>query len=157
MDVGGVSEYLDVFKSELPVSECTDIHLVGRWVTSCRPAAHAHLRFRVEAQSKTMTLSEKAVKDLAQYNVEMQELERIIAHEHRLKTFMNTKNQERADEDPQDISRRQGWYPAAPSGYRASSQNVMAHLRFNEVSPHSQDFCYFLSRLELKVCSPGTF
>ncbi|XP_035238609.1 coiled-coil domain-containing protein 114-like isoform X2 [Anguilla anguilla] len=62
---------------------------------------------RVEAQCKTVTLNEKAVKDLAQYNVEMQELERIIAHEHRLKTFMNVKNQERADEDAQDLSRKQ--------------------------------------------------
>ncbi|XP_061114616.1 outer dynein arm-docking complex subunit 1-like isoform X2 [Conger conger] len=62
---------------------------------------------RVEAQSKTVTLNEKAVKDLAQYNVEMQELERIIAHEHRLKTFMNIKNQERADEEAQDQSRKQ--------------------------------------------------
>ncbi|XP_064153992.1 outer dynein arm-docking complex subunit 1-like isoform X1 [Anguilla rostrata] len=62
---------------------------------------------RVEAQCKTVTLNEKAVKDLAQYNVEMQELERIIAHEHRLKTFMNIKNQERADEDAQDLSRKQ--------------------------------------------------
>ncbi|KAJ8371265.1 hypothetical protein SKAU_G00112930 [Synaphobranchus kaupii] len=62
---------------------------------------------RVEAQGKTMTMNEKAVKDLAQYSVEMQELERIVAHEHRLKTFMNIKNQERADEDSQDASRKQ--------------------------------------------------
>ncbi|KAG7472857.1 hypothetical protein MATL_G00113390 [Megalops atlanticus] len=63
---------------------------------------------RVEAQYKTVTLNEKAVKDLAQYSVEMQELERVIAHEHRLKTFMSTKNQERNDqEDSQDATRRQ--------------------------------------------------
>ncbi|KAG9334232.1 hypothetical protein JZ751_008379, partial [Albula glossodonta] len=61
---------------------------------------------RVEAQYKTVTLNEKAVKDLAQYSVEMQELERVIAHEHRLKTFMSTKNQERADEDSQDANRK---------------------------------------------------
>ncbi|KAJ8257645.1 hypothetical protein GJAV_G00188120 [Gymnothorax javanicus] len=62
---------------------------------------------RVEAQSKSATLNEKAVKDLAQYNVEMQELERIIANEHRLKMFMNTKNQERVDEDSQEVNRKQ--------------------------------------------------
>ncbi|KAJ8388986.1 hypothetical protein AAFF_G00125470 [Aldrovandia affinis] len=62
---------------------------------------------RVEAQYKTVTLNEKAVKDLAQHSVEMQELERVIAHEHRLKTFMGTKNQERADEESQEANRKQ--------------------------------------------------
>ncbi|KAL2090794.1 hypothetical protein ACEWY4_013057 [Coilia grayii] len=50
---------------------------------------------RVEAQSKMTMLKEKAVKDLAQYSAEMKELERIIAHERRLKEFMSTKCNER--------------------------------------------------------------
>ncbi|KAL4622543.1 coiled-coil domain-containing protein 114-like isoform X1 [Arapaima gigas] len=51
---------------------------------------------RVEAKSKMILLKEKAVKDLAQYGAEMKELERIIAHEQRLKDFMSTKGSERS-------------------------------------------------------------
>ncbi|XP_028301889.1 coiled-coil domain-containing protein 114 [Gouania willdenowi] len=54
---------------------------------------------RVEAQSKMTMMREKAVKDLAQYNAEMKELERIIAHEHNLKEFMTTKCSERSGQD----------------------------------------------------------
>ncbi|XP_036415576.1 coiled-coil domain-containing protein 114 [Colossoma macropomum] len=63
---------------------------------------------RVEAQSKMTMMKEKAVKDLALYNVEVKELERIIAHERRLKEFMATKCNERSgQEDMQDLTRRQ--------------------------------------------------
>ncbi|XP_045931640.1 coiled-coil domain-containing protein 114 isoform X2 [Micropterus dolomieu] len=54
---------------------------------------------RVEAQSKVTMMREKAVKDLAQYNAEMKELERIIAHECVLKEFMTTKCSERSGQD----------------------------------------------------------
>ncbi|KAK2861945.1 hypothetical protein Q5P01_001478 [Channa striata] len=50
---------------------------------------------RVEAQSKMASIRERAVKDLAQYSVEMKELERLIAHECNLKDFMITKCSER--------------------------------------------------------------
>uniref|UniRef100_A0A3Q3FIR1 Outer dynein arm docking complex subunit 1 n=2 Tax=Kryptolebias marmoratus TaxID=37003 RepID=A0A3Q3FIR1_KRYMA len=53
---------------------------------------------REEAQSKMNLMREKAVKDLAQYNTEMKELERIIAHELNLKEFMSTKCNERMEE-----------------------------------------------------------
>lgn len=36
-------------------------------------------------------LKEKAVKDLTQYNAELKDLERLIAHECNLKEFMTTK------------------------------------------------------------------
>ncbi|KAL6464955.1 hypothetical protein MHYP_G00272720 [Metynnis hypsauchen] len=63
---------------------------------------------RVEAQTKMSMMKEKAVKDLALYNVEVKELERIIAHERRLKEFMVTKCNERSgQEDMQDLTRRQ--------------------------------------------------
>uniref|UniRef100_A0A8D2ZJ04 Outer dynein arm docking complex subunit 1 n=1 Tax=Scophthalmus maximus TaxID=52904 RepID=A0A8D2ZJ04_SCOMX len=52
---------------------------------------------RVEAQSKMTMMREKAVKDLAQYNAEMKDLERVIAHECVLKEFMTTKCNERND------------------------------------------------------------
>ncbi|KAK1901325.1 Coiled-coil domain containing protein 114 [Dissostichus eleginoides] len=54
---------------------------------------------RVEAQSKMTMMREKAVKDLAQYNAEMKELERVIAHECILKEFMSTKCSERSGQD----------------------------------------------------------
>ncbi|XP_039971974.1 coiled-coil domain-containing protein 114 [Xiphias gladius] len=54
---------------------------------------------RVEAQSKMTMMREKAVKDLAQYNAEMKELERVIAHECSLKDFMTTKCSERSGQD----------------------------------------------------------
>uniref|UniRef100_A0A8C9XZ71 Outer dynein arm docking complex subunit 1 n=1 Tax=Sander lucioperca TaxID=283035 RepID=A0A8C9XZ71_SANLU len=57
---------------------------------------------RVEAQSKMTMMREKAVKDLAQYNTEMKELERVIAHECNLKEFMTTKCRERSGQD--DVS-----------------------------------------------------
>lgn len=47
-----------------------------------------------------MTMSrEKAIKDLAQYNAEMKELERVIAHDCNLKDFMATKCSEKSGQD----------------------------------------------------------
>ncbi|KAM7422837.1 hypothetical protein PAMA_010733 [Pampus argenteus] len=63
---------------------------------------------RVEAQSKMTMMREKAVKDLAQYNAEMKELERVIAHECILKEFMTTKCSERVClDDGQEMGHRQ--------------------------------------------------
>lgn len=53
---------------------------------------------REEAQSKKNMMRDKAAKDLIQYNTEMKELERIIAHEFNLKEFMSTKCNERMGE-----------------------------------------------------------
>lgn len=54
-------------------------------------------------------MKEKAIKDFAQYSAEMKELERVIAHERRLKEFMTTKSNERtAMDDGQEMRRRQG-------------------------------------------------
>uniref|UniRef100_UPI0037E8BBB3 coiled-coil domain-containing protein 114 n=1 Tax=Semicossyphus pulcher TaxID=241346 RepID=UPI0037E8BBB3 len=54
---------------------------------------------RVEALSKMTMMKEKAEKDLAQYNAEMKELERVITHECSLKEFMTTKCSERSGQD----------------------------------------------------------
>nr|CBN80884.1 Uncharacterized protein [Dicentrarchus labrax] len=63
---------------------------------------------RVEAHSKMTMMREKAVKDLAQYNAEMKELERVIAHECSLKEFMTTKCSERTGQDDgHDMGHRQ--------------------------------------------------
>ncbi|XP_030274799.1 coiled-coil domain-containing protein 114 isoform X2 [Sparus aurata] len=63
---------------------------------------------REEAQSKMTMMREKAVKDLAQFNTEMKELERVIAHEWSLKEFMTTKCSERSgQEGGQETGHRQ--------------------------------------------------
>ncbi|RDD40524.1 Coiled-coil domain-containing protein 63 [Trichoplax sp. H2] len=54
---------------------------------------------RDEAQSKMMALKEKNEKDLAQYNLELKELMRIIDHDRKLKNFMGVKGQERLEEE----------------------------------------------------------
>lgn len=46
-----------------------------------------------------MALKEKNEKDLAQYNLELKELMRIIDHDRKLKNFMGVKGQERAEEE----------------------------------------------------------
>uniref|UniRef100_A0A3Q4I0N5 Outer dynein arm docking complex subunit 1 n=1 Tax=Neolamprologus brichardi TaxID=32507 RepID=A0A3Q4I0N5_NEOBR len=46
---------------------------------------------RVEAHSKATLIKEKALKDRDQYSTELKELERVIAHESTLKTFMIVK------------------------------------------------------------------
>ena len=66
-------------------------------------------------------MKEKAVKDLAQYSAEMKELERVIAHERRLKQFMTTKCSERSVQDEgQDQSRRHGTVTATQPGLQSS-------------------------------------
>ncbi|KAK2874373.1 hypothetical protein Q8A67_021526 [Cirrhinus molitorella] len=61
---------------------------------------------KVDTQNKASMIKEKALKDLTQYSAEMQELERVIAHEHQLGEFMSTKNKPRASMDHGKRSRR---------------------------------------------------
>jgi len=52
---------------------------------------------RDEAQHKMLALKEKADKELAQYNMELKELIRVIDHDRKLKEFMGRKDQERTE------------------------------------------------------------
>eukprot|EP00794_Sanderia_malayensis_P007809 gene7808-8655_t len=52
---------------------------------------------RDDAQAKMMALKEKSDKDLAQYNMELKELMRIIDHDRKLKEFMGIKSEDRSD------------------------------------------------------------
>lgn len=70
-----------------------------RVINLCLGIIYKPLYFRVEAQSKMTMMKEKAEKDLAQYNAEMKELERVIAQEFSLKEFMTTKCSERSEQD----------------------------------------------------------
>lgn len=53
--------------------------------------------FRDEAQNKMLALKERSEKDIAQQEVEMKELYRIIDHDNRLKEFMMFKTCERTE------------------------------------------------------------
>ncbi|KAJ8359336.1 hypothetical protein SKAU_G00158610 [Synaphobranchus kaupii] len=62
---------------------------------------------RVEVQMNTMRIKELAVKDLAQYSIEMKELETVIADERHLQDFLTIKCHSRSGQDdhghsPQD-------------------------------------------------------
>ncbi|CAI8006655.1 Outer dynein arm protein 1 [Geodia barretti] len=52
---------------------------------------------RDEAQTKLLSLKEKADKEVAQYEMEVKELQRQIDYDRKLRDFMNRKNQERAE------------------------------------------------------------
>ncbi|XP_076603959.1 coiled-coil domain-containing protein 114 [Chaetodon auriga] len=73
-----------------------ELHNVRKKIGEIVSLSTAAYDARVEAQSKMSMMREKAVKDLAQYNTEMKELERLIAHECSLKEFMTTKCSERS-------------------------------------------------------------
>lgn len=62
--------------------------------------------FRVEAQSKLAMMREKADKELAQYNTEMRELERVISHESGLRDFITTKYNEKMGQDVTEQGQR---------------------------------------------------
>ena len=51
-------------------------------------------------------LRERSEKDQTQYNLELKELKRIIDHEQKLKAFMSTKAQERAEVKALEAAKR---------------------------------------------------
>ena len=53
--------------------------------------------FRDDAQTKMLALKEKSDKDVAQHNMELKELLRIIDHDRKLKEFMGIKSEDRAE------------------------------------------------------------
>lgn len=74
-------------------------------------------------------MREKAVKDLAQFNTEMKELERVIAHEWSLKEFMTTKCSERSgQEGGQETGHRQS------KAYYAVANNVVIIIKMGKVT-----------------------
>ena len=56
-----------------------------------------YLSGRDEAQNKMLALKERSDKDMAQQEIEMKELQRIIQHDNKLKEFMGIKIHDRAD------------------------------------------------------------
>ena len=61
---------------------------------------------RDDAQAKMIALKEKSDKDLAQYNMELKELMRIIDHDRKLKEFMGIKSEDRSDMEGLPQSRK---------------------------------------------------
>lgn len=52
---------------------------------------------RDDAQTKMLALKEKSDKDIAQHNMELKELMRIIDHDRKLKEFMGIKSEDRSE------------------------------------------------------------
>ncbi|XP_074529777.1 coiled-coil domain-containing protein 114 isoform X3 [Halichoeres trimaculatus] len=91
-------------KNRLEKELCDIRKKIGEVVTHSTAAYDS----RVEAQSKMTMMKEKTEKDLAQYNVEMKELERVIARECSLKEFMTTKcSEKRGQDDGHEAGHRQ--------------------------------------------------
>lgn len=65
-----------------------------------------------------MMIKERADKDIFMYNIEMKELERIIAHECRLKEYMTTKYNERSGQDDT--------HDAGPSQCKCTTNSVFS-------------------------------
>lgn len=102
------------------------------------------MSIRVETQSKMTMMREKAVKDLDQYNAEMKDLERVIAHESNLKAFMSIKSKNAGrQEDEQEVGPRRGERQPVCRSY---SNQVAAMLMF---ILELQLFKLVLQRLEL--------
>ncbi|XP_051931656.1 coiled-coil domain-containing protein 114 isoform X2 [Hippocampus zosterae] len=78
------------------VQELQDVRKKTVQAINVSTAAHDA---RVEAQSKLAMMREKADKELAQYNTEMRELERVISHESGLRDFITTKYNEKMGQD----------------------------------------------------------
>uniref|UniRef100_A0A3Q3WXD8 ODAD1 central coiled coil region domain-containing protein n=1 Tax=Mola mola TaxID=94237 RepID=A0A3Q3WXD8_MOLML len=76
-----------------------ELHDVRKKIRGIINLSNAAYDARVDAQSKMTMMKEKVVKDLAQYNAEMKELERVLAHEFSLKEFMTTKCNEQTGQD----------------------------------------------------------
>ncbi|XP_019748066.1 coiled-coil domain-containing protein 114 [Hippocampus comes] len=78
------------------IQELQDVRKKTGQAINLSTAAHDA---RVEAQSKLAMMREKAEKELAQYNTEMRELERVISHESGLRDFITTKYNEKMGQD----------------------------------------------------------
>lgn len=60
-----------------------------------------------EAQTKVIALKERSDKDIAQQEIEMKELQRIIKHDDKLKEFMGIKVHDRADLREEEMAKKQ--------------------------------------------------
>lgn len=60
-----------------------------------------------EAQTKMIALKERSDKDIAQQEMEMKELQRIIKHDDKLKEFMGIKVHDRADLREEEMAKKQ--------------------------------------------------
>jgi len=61
--------------------------------------SHAAYETRDEAQGKIATLRDKAEKERSTYSTEIKELNRFLAHDMKLKSFMGVKAQPRAQDE----------------------------------------------------------
>ncbi|KAF7659166.1 hypothetical protein LDENG_00002170 [Lucifuga dentata] len=85
-----------------------DLQVVRKNIGEMNNLTTAARDAKSEAQSKMTMMRGKAVKDLAQDNADIKELERVLAHKWYLKEFMTTKRSERiSQDDSQEVVNRQ--------------------------------------------------
>ncbi|XP_039908162.1 coiled-coil domain-containing protein 114 isoform X2 [Simochromis diagramma] len=82
---------------------------------------------RVEAHAKATMIKEKALKDRDQYSTELKELERVIAHESTLKTFMIVKCSDAGRQDDEhEMGPGQSLEPKEPSRMDSGEESLDA-------------------------------
>lgn len=69
---------------------------------------------RLEAMARIAALKDRQQKDISQYNLEIRELERLYAHETKLKSFLLVKLNDRTEFEEQ-AKREEGTFPRAGS------------------------------------------
>lgn len=92
-------------------------------------------------------LREKAVKDLAQYNADVKELERVIAHEFNLKNFINTKSREQTTQLDDKMTPEQ-----CKTMFSAQIKLCIISCLIMELEDALQESSGFMSQPEHSVC-----
>ncbi|XP_062396558.1 outer dynein arm-docking complex subunit 1-like isoform X2 [Sardina pilchardus] len=84
-----------------------ELELIRRNIRDVMNKTSAAADGRLDMQLKSMFLKEKTMKDMVQYNTELNELERVISYNDQLKSFMSIKNQERTSQGESQDNRKQ--------------------------------------------------
>ncbi|XP_006865557.1 PREDICTED: coiled-coil domain-containing protein 63 [Chrysochloris asiatica] len=91
---------------------------------------------RLEAMARMAALKDRQQKDISQYNLEIRELERIYAHEHKLKSFLLIKLNDRSEFEEQ--SKKEEALKVKKYGKKSKGESFesyeVAHLRLLKLS-----------------------
>lgn len=108
---------------------------------------------RAEAQSKLTLVKEKAVKDLTQYNTEMKELERVIAHELYLKEHMTIKSGEKVSMgDSQEVGPSKTYFLIVCWCWFCQNETMITEVPAAVIKHHHMTACAWQMAL-LSACS----
>ncbi|XP_048196670.1 coiled-coil domain-containing protein 63 [Perognathus longimembris pacificus] len=95
-------------------------------------------RQRVEAMARMAAMKERQQKDIAQYNLEIRELERVYDHENKLKSFLLFKLNDRSEFEEQ--AKQEEALKAKKHGKQSKGESFesyeVAHLRLLKLTPN---------------------